>query len=342
MKKTNYILRTGKLTEGSHQSSAQRQFVILDVGHGNSAILRESDHVIVIDAGPKSGLQEYLLQQGISVIDLILISHADADHIGGLIGLIASKKFEIHQIHLNTDSQKGTEIWNDLLDALDKAQTTREIDVVPALIRNNRLEFPQGRVRLEILGPSLYLTLKGPGSLNKKERKITTNSISAVIRLLQDDQPIALLPGDLDEVGFDDLIEHNRDISAPLLIFPHHGGRTATTFIQKLCQRVNPQTIIFSIGRGKHQTPRPEVVQAIRQQLPQVRLACTQLSEHCAETLPNFIPDHLVNVFAQGRERGKCCAGSLVINLDQPHLVKPEQATHQLFIKENALNALCR
>ena len=48
--------------------------VILDVGHGNSAVLVDDEQVVVIDADPKSGLLEYLTQNDIKTIDTILLS----------------------------------------------------------------------------------------------------------------------------------------------------------------------------------------------------------------------------------------------------------------------------
>ncbi len=39
-----------------------RTLTILDVGHGNSAVLVDSEGVVVIDAGLKSSLLEYLTE----------------------------------------------------------------------------------------------------------------------------------------------------------------------------------------------------------------------------------------------------------------------------------------
>ncbi|MFY9820530.1 MAG: MBL fold metallo-hydrolase [Thermoanaerobaculia bacterium] len=83
---------------------------ILDVGHGNCAILQDSNGVVVIDAGLGNSLEIYLREQGIRRIDVILISHADQDHLGGLISLLASQAVEIGRVRLNTDSLQGSSI----------------------------------------------------------------------------------------------------------------------------------------------------------------------------------------------------------------------------------------
>lgn len=63
-----------------------RTVTILDVGHGNAAVVNTGTGIIVIDAGPRTGLLEFLTETGAPKIDALLISHADADHIAGLIG----------------------------------------------------------------------------------------------------------------------------------------------------------------------------------------------------------------------------------------------------------------
>ena len=195
--------------------------------------------------------------------------------------------------------------------------------------------------RGEELHPSL-----GPGGVDGQGRKIGSNSISAVIRLLIGKEPIALLPGDLDEIGLDDLMESHDDIRAPLLLYPHHGGRSrrgdASAFARRLCELVRPETVVFSIGRGRVGTPRPEVVGAIRQFNTQIRIACTQLSKRCAVKVPKFDPDHLNPEFSGGRETRSCCAGTLVLDLDALRALLPTYEEHLEFIRRAAPLALCQ
>ena len=52
------------------------KLTILDVGHGNSAVLHDSHAIFIFDAGPGSTLNEYLRESGIDEIDALLISHS--------------------------------------------------------------------------------------------------------------------------------------------------------------------------------------------------------------------------------------------------------------------------
>lgn len=69
---------------------ASPKLSILDVGHGNCAVLLSDELVCVFDAGSRSILNEYLEANGVREIEALLISHADADHIAGAIGLLAN------------------------------------------------------------------------------------------------------------------------------------------------------------------------------------------------------------------------------------------------------------
>lgn len=76
---------------------------------------------------------------------------------------------------------------------------------------------------------------------------------------------------------------------------------------KKMLSKVRPDLVIFSIGRGMYSTPNPDIVGQLRELLPETRIVCTQLSEHCADQLPAVPSTHLSEVFAAGREHGACC-----------------------------------
>src|SRR5699024_1291834 len=68
------------------------QVAVLDVGQGLSVVVRTKHHVLVYDAGPayRTGFNAggaivvpYLRHARIGAVDLLMISHADMDHMGG-------------------------------------------------------------------------------------------------------------------------------------------------------------------------------------------------------------------------------------------------------------------
>jgi beta-lactamase superfamily II metal-dependent hydrolase len=338
----NYILSNGRLDVVPRDEPF---LTILDVGHGSCAILIEKDRTVVFDAGPKSGLLEFLLQNDVTTIDLMLLSHADADHIGGLIGILSTNSFTIKEVRLNTDSLKGSDIWEDLLYELDAQQKVKKLTFSPALTDGDNGRFDSAYVNIEILGPSAYLAAKGPGAKDYYGRRITTNSISAVIRLCYRGSPSVLLTGDVDHIGIDEIRRGGRILASPILVFPHHGGNTGNNMIEfseMLYAEVKPKQVLFSIGRGKYGTPVPEVVKAARRINSEIRILCTELSEHCSSIAPKEDHTHISDVFALGRDDHHCCAGSITIRLEVGDAESPTWKKHQEFITACAPTALCR
>lgn len=322
------------------------RLTVLDVGHGNSAILEDTTGVVVVDAGRGSSVLEYLRDQDIRRVDLVLISHADQDHLGGLLAILGTKDIELVKVRVNTDSSKSSAVWDDVLYELSLRKEAGEIDFEPVLTSEDSI-YVSGAIHLDVLAPSSYLAGKGPGSKDRQGRRITTNSISAVIRVVREGEPIALLPGDLDEVGLANVVEAGKPLDATILVFPHHGGKAGgddlSAFAADLVKRVSPKLVIFSIGRTRFRNPQPDVVDEIRKAHSNIWIACTQLSQRCAEEIPSTEPAHLSGAFSQGRAGKKCCAGSFVIALDarRPQML-PVLGEHQDFVSGNAPSALCR
>lgn len=319
------------------------KLTVLDVGHGNSAVLVSGGRTVVVDAGPGSSLLEFLRECRIDEIHEIFVSHADQDHIEGILALLG-ENIRIHSVRVNTDSLKQSELWNDLLYELEQKRLAGRVCFQVGLTANDP-PYTFGSVTVTVLGPSPYLAGKGPGSTDAKGRAISSNSVSAVLRVAVGAERGILFTGDLDGVGLDDLRRSNVSLGADVLVYPHHGGRAAhndTAFASKLAERVGAKHVIFSIGRAGRNTgnPKPQVVSAIRKALPQARIACTQLSAHCAASTPSDDPTHLLSVFARGRSTRACCAGSLVLNLPLRD-VTPVHKRHLAFIKKNARTAMC-
>jgi len=258
-------------------------FYVLDVGHGNSSVLVDTGGTVVVDAGLKTGLLDFLTSHEIHEIDALLLSHADRDHIGGAMALILSDEIKIKSVYLNSDSTKNSNAWDDLLWSLKNSHNSDELIFEPSLTPHLNGKLNQGSINIEILAPNQYIAAKSPGSKDNKGRKLTTNSISAVIRFSLEENPFALLPGDIDQVGLENLLEEQPDIKAWLLFFPHHGGRPGAADVKKftniLCGEVQPQVVVFSIGENPKNFPNRDVVDCVEQALGRVCMLTTRSSE---------------------------------------------------------------
>ncbi|MEN3267960.1 MBL fold metallo-hydrolase [Pseudonocardia sp.] len=321
----------------------------IDVGHGNAAVLQGSDGAVLIDAGPGPYVLEYLQQHGITALDAILISHADADHLKGLIALLG-EEIDVGEVRLNSDALKGSKTWDSVLWELEEREAAGKLELRIDLHRGQTLPTVDATVSLEVLAPRSYLVGRGPGATDRDGRRITSNTMSAVLAVRAGSDTLAMLAGDIDEVGLAHLVDTVDDLSSRLLMYPHHGGNVRATtnehanaaFAQDLATRVQPDVVLFSIGRGEHGTPRKETIAAIRDACPRVRIACTQLSEHCAAVAPpRGAATHLSSDFARGRARSHCCAGTLRIDFPDGTGASPNADEHHAFKQRWAPTALC-
>ena len=327
-------------------NAMQRHLCILDVGHGNCAVVIAGiADVVVIDVGRRSTLREFLVEQGIKRIRTIYLSHADEDHLGALVGLLASNIVSIDKVVVNGDSLKDTNVWDDLVCELDRMDSAGILNFNVGMVSGDGEDLND--VNIQVLGPSPYLAAKGVDGTDQLGRKITSNSISAVIRVSVSGRHVAILPADIDGVGLDDLLRRDADLRATIVVYPHHGGRPGTSdirlFAEKMLRATSPAVVVFSIGRGRHRTPNPETVSVLRELRPDARIVCTQLSAHCSKTVRPEPLAHISNVFAQGRANRTCCGGTIVVSLDQTNDrgLQPRQSEHIEFIRSNVETPLC-
>ena len=119
----------------------------------------------------------------------------------------------IDRVVLNSNALKNTEIWNDLAYELNSAHMAGTLQLDVGLVSGEGENF--GDIEIRVMAPSRYLALKGVGSKNGSGRRITSNSISAVIRISVSGKHVAILPADIDGIGLDDLLMQNMDLKSP-------------------------------------------------------------------------------------------------------------------------------
>lgn len=318
------------------------ELAILDVGHGNCAVVRNDERALIVDTGPGVGLLEYLSAQGISRVDEVLISHTDADHLRGLQRLLDENQFRLDRIRINTDAAQQSVLWKSLAYSLNDREREGGCRINAALVEGETLAFGDD-CSVRILAPRSALAMTGPGSTDDRGRRITSNTISAVV-VVEVHNMRVMLAGDLDEVGLEHLLESDQDLKSDLLVFPHHGGNVRAnatvsqnrSFAEQLVEAVKPTQVVFSFGRSQARNPRPEIVEAIRAKDP-CKIMCTQMSVQCSAEHA-FDGDHLSSAFASGRSRQHCCAGTIVIS---EHAMRPSLEEHAAFVERSASTALC-
>jgi len=323
---------------------------VLDVGHGNSAIAVSSGFAMLIDAPADPTLLFAIQDLGIERFDFVVISHRDRDHVAGLPAVISTQSLDIQEIFIPADVTKNAQSHQSrsLIASLADAKRSGRVRVSRDLDDAVGDALSGGGFKVEVLGPLFEDAMVGPGGVADSGKAMSSNSASAVIRISCDEGGSILLPGDADRRSFESLETKGVDLSADILVFPHH-GRNATVgdereFARWITELVSPRQVHFSVGRGAIARPSPEVLMGVRDVAPHAYVACTQLCAECAPAplAEDRTTDHLSGLPSSGATARDCCSGTLQIDLSNPRLRAPDPAEHQRFIDRFAVDPMCR
>jgi beta-lactamase superfamily II metal-dependent hydrolase len=305
---------------------------VLDVGHGNCALVLGEDWTLMVDACASASVLQSVIHLELDRLDAVVISHRDLDHAGGLVPLLSRQELEIGAIYIGADAAKNPtapETAN-LLAALDDAKGSGRCLVSRDLDDAFDAQALSGAgVDVEILAPTFKMAMTGPKGASPSGGTITSNTVSAVLRVTLDGGLKILLPGDMDEVALNDLQAKGTDLSADVLVFPHHGSLGAVSdeqaFAATLTAAVQAQTVLFSVGRGVRARPTADVLRGI----------CLVSNADLADKLA-----HLTELPAAGRSACRSCAGSMTFG--PTGLEAPDPEAHQEYITAVADTPMCR
>lgn len=322
------------------------ELIILDVGHGNCAILRDTHGWAIIDCAQGPTLLETLEMYGAREISYVIVSHADEDHVAGLLALLCREDIRIGEVYINPDATKRTKVWQGVRRALDNAHARFGTRARLGLTTQYTGELSVGEVVIEVLSPAVSEALSGPGGQDDSGRRIDSNSASIVIGLIHNEYRVALLAGDMDERSLENIQERTSNLGADVLVYPHHGGSAGRTdneaFAGRLSSLTQPKLVVFSLGRERFDNPREDVIRGIRRGAPVAHVMCTQLARACAAELPPGQPGHLTELPARGGEHNRCCGGTISIRLNgADSVIAPSRDAHLRFIRACAPTARC-
>lgn len=198
----------------------------IDVGQGDATLIQSGDAAMLIDAGDDTKgtlLQNYLQKQGVTKLDYLILTHPDADHIGGAPVIIT--KFEVDRVFMS-NFEKDNKTYRKLIQALDDKRLSFE---TPAAGSRYRL----GGAEVTILAPV-------------KEYEDPNNASIALI--VYNGENSFLFTGDAGEEAENDLLTQNTSVRADVYQAGHHGSRTSSSIA--FMQAVNPAYAVISCQEG--------------------------------------------------------------------------------------------
>jgi len=219
----------------------------LDVGQGDAIFIEAPNgNQVLLDGGPnKKVLRElgHVMPFYDRSIDMIIASHPDQDHIGGLPAVI--EKFRI-----SVFVEPGVESDNGTYEAL--IEIANEKDIEKILAKRGERIFLDEDIFIDILFP------------DRDTVGWETNTASIVARLVYGDTSF-LLTGDSPQRVEEYVASLDGDgLAASVLKLGHHGSRTSTSPF--FLEAVSPQIAIISAGfDNRYGHPHKEVVDMLKE-----------------------------------------------------------------------------
>lgn len=203
----------------------------LQIGQGDAILLTDpSGRAVLVDGGHSPQvLDRALRRHGVRRVDVLIVTHGDVDHAGGLTELV--RLGDVGELWLPdfTDDEMLASIEGD---AVGRGITVRH---VRAGYRRT-----VGSLRLEVLSPA---------------RRYLSDNDGSIVTLVSD-RLTALLPGDIEAVAQKEL----EGVRPDILVVPHHGS--STTDPGWLRRTIGP-TAILSYGPNRYGHPNPEIVELL-------------------------------------------------------------------------------
>ena len=218
-------------------ASHSLELTAIDVGQGDSLlVLFPEGRSMVIDGGGvlqfgrvlrrpnldtgEDVVSPYLWSRGIRRLDIVVATHAHADHSGGLGALL--------------ENFRPRELWVGANPPAELLQRAEELRIPVRRPNASAALFDYGGARMEILSPLLGFSPAKPGNNDSLALRISYGVHSF------------LLTGDLESPVEQLLVADGRPLHADVLKVGHHGSKTSTT--PEFLAAVSPSVAVISDG----------------------------------------------------------------------------------------------
>lgn len=226
----------------------------LDIGQGDAIVIQiPGGKNIMVDGGSSSKkntaagqLLPYLKNQGISVVDAILLSHTDIDHISGVQELMDLKEKHLTTLRIKylllPDWKNPEPVYDEL-----EAKAKRCGISVLKLQQGQKLQF--GDATMEILSPE-----PGAEGTDPNEEGLVMELCYGKFR--------GLFTGDIGEETEKKLLPRLDDVD--FLKVGHHGSRYSSC--QEFLDRIQPEVAVISCSESNtYGHPSPETIKRLEQ-----------------------------------------------------------------------------
>ncbi|RJQ34063.1 MBL fold metallo-hydrolase [Candidatus Parcubacteria bacterium] len=222
---------------------------VLDVGQGDSQlVILEGEGggppvKILIDGGKDrmvlTALDEALGSSNNKYLDIVIMTHTDLDHMGGLVEV--ATRYDIG-LFISNGREAGSDAYIALQDVLAERDIPSEVLIEGDVVR-------YGGNTLSILSPDRVLLV------NKE-----VNEASIVLMLKSEDANV-LFTGDIGFPAENMLLKKYRDLSADILKVGHHGSKNSSS--ENFIAAVRPLVSTIGVGKNSYGHPTPRVLDTL-------------------------------------------------------------------------------
>lgn len=202
----------------------------IDVGQGDSIFIDTPDLDMLIDGGTRGAgatVVEYLRALNVTRIDLVVATHPDSDHIGGLITVLTEYNMTSAPKVFDSGFTKDTVTYEDYI-ALAQQRT------VEYASRGQVLDLDT-YVNVTVLNPTSPLEFQD------------SNENSIVLRM-QVLNVTFLFAGDSEAESEASILNAGLNVTSVVLKVGHHGSETSTSLAY--LEAVSPEVAVISVGEG--------------------------------------------------------------------------------------------
>lgn len=250
--------------------SENQRVKFLDVGHGDSSIIylnsgdSENENVVIVDIVESDKLLKELESHKIKIIDLIIISHSDADHCRGVNDFL--EKFMVvgivKNICFNLDKRQPTKTMRLFLKKFIEIYQRQRI----TLLTGQNDTSIQKRELISSDYSKLFLVYPNVAESTEAYLKNDTNNTS-IVCLLENEVCNILFSGDLEESGWEKLLERIPELRCDILKMPHHGAfydEKSGMGLKRILEVLNPKNVIISSGDNqKYKHPEAQTIELL-------------------------------------------------------------------------------
>ncbi|CAM4026864.1 MBL fold metallo-hydrolase [Mesobacillus zeae] len=214
----------------------------INVGQGDAIYIKTAKgDDILIDAGNRDGndVVSYLKSQKVNDIEVMIATHPDADHMGGLDEIL--KSFKVKSIYAPKVSHT-TQVYKDFLTAVKD-------EGVKIKTATKGVSIPLKGVTANFVGPV------------RSYSNSDLNNWSAVLRLTYGKKAF-LFTGDAETTSENDMIKSKQLLTADVIKIGHHGAKTSTS--SAFLKTVKPKYAVLSVGKNSYGHPTSDVLNRLK------------------------------------------------------------------------------